>query len=489
MASKFTCGKTKTCKIVRNVLATYSIETVLKDLDNSHPFSISTDASNKGNIKTFPIVIRYFTKEKGVCTKLLSFYNSDSEMSIDIANSIKSKLEDRKLSLINVTSLSADNANVNFGSRKSVFVEFKKSNPNILGIGCLCHVLNNAFKNGLKLLKFDLEYIIIKTFNEFSSSTKNTASLKEMFEFCELEWSEMLRHVSTRWLTLTPAVERFLKNYPTIKAYFLSEDSCPPILSQFFQHELSEAYLGFVHNIGNTILSAIKRLEENNTLVIIEMFQIIKQLYDKFDQQKSEQFYGFLAESICCKSDNQQEVLLFKKRAEECLSYICTYVETRFTLKNNKFEKLCIFNLNPPISFHDFVEVIQLFSIKKIDLDQLFDEFISLKAFAENISKEKSVEEKWKEFLKSGSFPNFEEICKFVFSIPHSNAASERIFSLMFNFWRKERNKLLIENLESELIIKTNFEYTCTEFFNFLKTEHGLHGIVNQVQKNDKYFL
>lgn len=108
----------------------------------------------------------------------------------------------------------------------------------------------------------------------------------------------MLRHVPTRWLSLTPAVEGFLKNYTAIKAYFLSHDSCPPVLSQFFEHELAEAYLGFVHNIGNAISSAIKKLEENNNLVIIDMFQIIKQLHDKLEQQKKEQFYGFLADYL-----------------------------------------------------------------------------------------------------------------------------------------------------------------------------------------------
>lgn len=56
-----------------------------------------------------------------------------------------------------------------------------------------------------------------------------------MFEFCEIEWAEMLRHVPTRWLTLTPAIERLLKNYPAIKAYFLSQGNCPPVSSQFFE--------------------------------------------------------------------------------------------------------------------------------------------------------------------------------------------------------------------------------------------------------------
>ena len=44
-----------------------------------------------------------------------------------------------------------------------------------------------------------------------------------------------------------------------------------------------EAYLGFIHNIGNTIISAIKKLEENNTIVILIMFQ---QLNDNFKQQQ-----------------------------------------------------------------------------------------------------------------------------------------------------------------------------------------------------------
>ena len=68
---------------------------------------------------------------------------------------------------------------------------------------------------------------------------------------------------------------------------------------------------------------------------------------------------------------------------------------------------------NSNISFHEFVEIITLFSIGNIDFVQLFDEFISLKTFAENIEKEKSAEEKWKEFLNCGLYPTFEKICCF----------------------------------------------------------------------------
>lgn len=43
------------------------------------------------------------------------------------------------------------------------------------------------------------------------------------------------------------------------------------------------------------------------------------------------------------------------------------------------------------------------------------------------------------------------------------------------------------KNKVQELIVKTNFGYTCTEFYNFLKTEVGRNSIVKYVQKSDKY--
>lgn len=43
----------------------------------------------------------------------------------------------------------------------------------------------------------------------------------------------------------------------------------------------------------------------------------------------------------------------------------------------------------------------------------------------------------------------------------------------MKNAWRKERNALYFENLESELMIKENIKLSCKEFRNYLKTSAG----------------
>lgn len=139
----------KSTKIGENVLAVASKKFVLADL-NQRKFSIATDASNKGNVKTFPLIVTYFTKSE-------------------------------KLDMKNVTGYSADNAAVNFGRNQSVFTELTKFNKDLLPMGCCCHILNNTAKKAVPLLKFDIENIIIMCYNEFSSSTKNSTELKGNF--------------------------------------------------------------------------------------------------------------------------------------------------------------------------------------------------------------------------------------------------------------------------------------------------------------------
>lgn len=61
IAAKMTCGRTKATSIACNVLSPISIERHLKYLiENNIKFSIANDASNKGNIKMFPISVQYF---------------------------------------------------------------------------------------------------------------------------------------------------------------------------------------------------------------------------------------------------------------------------------------------------------------------------------------------------------------------------------------------------------------------------------------------
>lgn len=491
IAQKYSCGRTKATKIVQNVLAPAAREIVLNDLLNCKYFSIGTDASNKGNIKTFPLTLRYFSSREGVTSKLLCFFSLDSETSKDISNALIAELQKYGLSVGNITAYSADNAAVNFGKNQSVFVELKKHNPNLIPMGCNCHILHNMMKRSHSLLTFDLEYIIVKCYNEFSSSTKKTAELKKIFDWCELDWSELLRHVSTRWLSLIPALERLLKNFPAIKSYFLTCESTSPILKKFFEHELAEAYLAFVANVGGTICSNIKKLETDNFLAL-DLYNIMKSIRTSLRDRLEQHFYGFVAQNLLRKCSNDSANIIFKKEADAFLEKCIFYLEKWFDFDNHKYKNLSVFNLNHVPSFDDFQIIINDFNLgPNIDVDVLFDEFCVLKEYVkQKIEDDKfkslSSDKKWVDFFKNNSAKNFETLSNFIFSLPHSNADSERIFSLMFNAWRKDRNKAALKTVESELLIKYNFAFTCTDFKKFLLSKDG-DSVLQKIKQSEKY--
>ncbi len=148
VAKKISCGRTKSEMILVNVLYPVSVQSKLSELGNK--FSISIDASNKANVKYFPLCVRYFDKKEGIQNFILDFYCDPNEGSKSIFNRIKTIINENGLSLDNIVSYSADNAPVNFGSNNSVFQKLKLINENIIKANCNCHVLHNTAKFGLK---------------------------------------------------------------------------------------------------------------------------------------------------------------------------------------------------------------------------------------------------------------------------------------------------------------------------------------------------
>jgi hypothetical protein len=74
--------------ILVNVLHPVSVELKLSGFGNKK-FSIAIDASNKGNVKYFPLCFRYFDKNKGIVNFVLGFYCDRNENSKLIFNGIK----------------------------------------------------------------------------------------------------------------------------------------------------------------------------------------------------------------------------------------------------------------------------------------------------------------------------------------------------------------------------------------------------------------
>jgi len=247
VSKEIRCGRTKAEAIVKNVLCPKSIEMMINDILplNQDPlyFSIASDASNNGNQKLFPIAIQYFTKKHGIQNKLLDFFEDPKEESNDIYTNIRSCLDNHNLNILFVSAYSADNANVNYGARNSVYQKLSEASPSIVKANCCCHVIHNAGRNACKVLSYDVETLVLKIYAEFACSAKKVDHLKTFFEEFDLEYRKIIRHVSTRWLSLFKCVDRLILNWPAIKGYFISlgKTECEAAIWTFIDNENESA--------------------------------------------------------------------------------------------------------------------------------------------------------------------------------------------------------------------------------------------------------
>ena len=65
--------------------------------------------------------------------------------------------------------------------------------------------------------------MVIDLYYWFDKSTKRKASLAEYCTFCDTNYREIVKHASTRWLSLERAVSHVLQQYAALKSYRLSE--------------------------------------------------------------------------------------------------------------------------------------------------------------------------------------------------------------------------------------------------------------------------
>jgi hypothetical protein len=84
-------------------------------------FSLSFDGSNKGNIKMFPFVVNYFTIQAGIQRSVLDILEQPYESAQDIADVLHGMLKKYEIDIEKLTSIGADNTNVNFGRHHSVY--------------------------------------------------------------------------------------------------------------------------------------------------------------------------------------------------------------------------------------------------------------------------------------------------------------------------------------------------------------------------------
>ncbi|KAL4100954.1 hypothetical protein QTP88_020978 [Uroleucon formosanum] len=507
---KFTAARTKTREVAVNVIAPFAVQLTIDDLKTVDFVSILVDAPNHKAIKLVPVIVRYFSPTTGVRNKILEFSNLPGETADLIHNQIIKVLNNFNLTE-KIISYSADNTNTNFGGlqrkgKNNVFIKLKETlNRDILGMGCYAHIIHNSIQCASDCLPIDIESIVCKIFGFFHIYTVRVENLKEFCDFADIQYKDLLSHSKTRWLSLFPAIERIISIYNGLKSYFLSQNTCPNALKIFFENESSLLWLKFLSSQLKTINSYIKKVESQK-LSAIELTIIMEYLMQKIENKRQEKFLTTEIENLVTKFEDKGLINRknFDNKCDEfyalCYNYLKNWNNSNQHV--NQLKSMLWITLTPKtiVTWENVKKSVQFINnvMSKpnsvtFDEETFFEQFKTFEKIFHQQNDEwhhQDIEDKWLFIFKTFADNNQEfsmllKVVEFSFVLPGSNAAVERVFSLMNNTWTNSRNKLDIKTVEASLIIKTSFNNTsCEKFYKQILENKSL---LRQVHGSAKY--
>lgn len=261
----------------------------------------------------------------------------------------------------------------------------------------MCHILHNCNKYALKALQFDVESLVLKVYSEFSAFAKRTAQLKEFFDFAHLEYKSILRHVPTRWLSLLPALDRLLLNWPVLREYFLNEgeNDCAEIIWKAFKDEncLALCYCYFIHNIMQIFDIYIKKLE-SDYITCAELHTIMTELRSKITNRKNDKFFGHSANQRLTKLTVSDQNT-FKEDADKYLERCLIYLNKWYDFDTSIYGKLNILTMDNEIDWNELKDLSVSLNVLVND-DKLYEDYCLLREVREVVASEtKRVDLRW----------------------------------------------------------------------------------------------
>lgn len=525
IAAKYGCARTKTTAIINNALSTELTEPVLMAVKTS-PFTLSVDGSNDNGVeKLYPMAVRIWDAGL-VKTRFLEMCLVQDSSAIGIFAELTKVFTAHSIPFENCVGLSVDNASVNVGRLKSLKVIMLQKNPALFTLGCPCHLVHNAAhaagKAFCEATGFNIEDLCVDIYYHFEYSSKRKGLLLEFNQFCDIESRNILKYISTRWLSLSNCVDRILQQFPALESYFLSQevtksDTRLKRLVNAFEDPMTEPYLLFfqsslsafstanvllqsetpcIHSLWDTLMHLIK--------TIMGRFVIVEQLteyadcrvvdYVNFQKPDKSLMIGYMTSSKLRTLDDDitsAQEATFYSGVRSFFMQACSYLIERLPsdpcVINARFVN---FNNRETVDFNSVLFFIQRFPVLNIHdsgTDIAYDQFIryqtltdlpeevKVKAVSVDAAGNENVahDTMWYELgvLRDASghecFGILAKVAKLVLILPHSNADCERIFSMVTKNKTQFRGSLASDKtLPSLLKCKVNAltEVPCHKF-------------------------
>ena len=225
IAGAFACKRTKTTHVVHEIAQ--DCKSKMSAIISDNVFGLATDGSSDRGYKNqiYPSVVRYYDRDIGrIVTGVLGLSacegNSTGENIFHLLDKeVKEHTEWRKC-----IAFCSDNANVMTGKHKGVAGFLKRENSDIFLTGCTCHLCHLAASKAASQLKaLSIEDLLMNIYFYVDKSSKRTKALMEFQEECGLEALKILKHTTTRWLSLANCIDRLLKMWEPLTLFFREE--------------------------------------------------------------------------------------------------------------------------------------------------------------------------------------------------------------------------------------------------------------------------
>ena len=216
---KYAAGRTKTTCIVKEMASHYKSQ--ISSVLQTFPYAISTDGSHTNDSKLYPIIISYpDMNTKSIKLQVVSIPNlEESSTGVNIGNLLLKELEALKIPISNCIAMGSDNAPVMLGLKSGVVSVLRNHQPEMLALGCPCHLINIAAQKAAQMLPVSVDSLLIDLFYYLEGSVNRKQRLVEMQIQCEEEVSKILKHVCTRWLSLGLCLPRLTSQWDTITKF------------------------------------------------------------------------------------------------------------------------------------------------------------------------------------------------------------------------------------------------------------------------------
>ncbi|XP_062376891.1 E3 SUMO-protein ligase KIAA1586-like [Sardina pilchardus] len=179
---------------------------------------VRCDVTGKGDVDNVFLDI----KELAQGTDAESIYNS-------LRETLRGASFDDEFLINNLISIATDGASVLTGKRSGVITRLKQDFPKIQSIHCLCHRLELAVHDSLKLVAGcnHFEIFVSKLYTLYNQSAKNVRLLEEAAEELNVQLLKIGQIFTIRWVSSSfRTVKAVWNNYPALARHFkvASED-------------------------------------------------------------------------------------------------------------------------------------------------------------------------------------------------------------------------------------------------------------------------